>query len=220
MKKYIEQRWVASLETPAIPLGKIYRPQERQVIEFVCFGRLDCKRKADDAGVERGAFGQSKPLNLLRRPRDKKGHETHNNHSDDQTDDIQLSSEDIPNLSFKPAASPPAVGEFQASAVVGISTIKATASIMEVPRSSRSEYQRDLAIDDELPDSFKFDIITPRVSSSMSSSSALIDNISSSETLSTQSADPVDVVDIEDLMKTVCDVGTQTDWIILGDAGY
>ena len=218
MKKYIEKRWVGSLDTPVTPLGKIYRPQESQVIEFVSSGQLDCKRKAGEIGIGRQAFQQPTPLELLRRPRGKKGYEIQEKHMDDQIDDIQLSSEEILHRPSKSLTSSRPVGDLQISAGGGNSMTRATESTMAVSCSSRSGYERDITIDDELPESFKYDIITPRVLSSLSSSPARIE--SSSGTLSTQSGDEVDGIDMEDFMKIVCDVGTQTDRTVLDDAGY
>jgi len=73
---------------------------------------------------------------------------------------------------------------------------------------------------DELPpESFKHNLMTPRVGNSVRSSSR-IESAASSGIFSMESADDISEVELQGCMKVVCDVGTQTDWIVLDDAGY
>jgi hypothetical protein len=56
--------------------------------------------------------------------------------------------------------------------------------------------------------------------SSMSSSSTRSESTSSSGRCSRDAAEGTGGVDMEAHMQIVCDVGTQTDWSILDEAGY
>ena len=86
-------------------------------------------------------------------------------------------------------------------------------SVTEAFYSITSELEKEMAIDDYVPESFKYALMTPSALSD--------DNMSSlSTTASMQSQESSSSVYREDLMKIVCDVGIQTDWARLDDAEY
>jgi hypothetical protein len=191
------------------------------VIEFISSGQLDCKRQGVDADFEKQSFSQPALLKLLMRPRGKKEmHEATNSHAVEKVDDIRRDSEDFLELPSKRTALSGAVDETQSSLAAGIRIPSTKDSIEKNIDSAKPGFEEELGIDEYLPESFKYELMTPRILSSMSSSSTRSESTSSSGIFSRDAAEDTGGVDMEGHMQIVCDVGTQTDWSILDEAGY
>lgn len=110
----------------------------------------------------------------------------------------------------------PSANEPQTSVSSSSSTITMSVglnSVTEAFYSITSELEKEMAIDDYVPESFKYALLTPSALSD--------DNMSSlSTTTSMQSQESSSSLYRKDLMKIVCDVGIQTDWARLDDAEY
>lgn len=220
MKKYVEKRWVASSETPSIPPGKAYRPQESRVIEFISSGLLDRIRQTTHTNVGNPPVSEQVPLQLLRKSqRDTKSHKANHCNTTRKTAAVDRDREDFLEHEYHPVnvtmASP---STFEPQNLVASSSSSITMpvgsdSITETFYSTTSEHEKEMTIDDYLPESFKYALMTP--------SALSVDYMSSfSRTDSMQSQENSSSLDREDVMKIVCDVGIQTDWVILDDAEY
>ena len=220
MKKYVEKRWVASAETPSIPLGKAYRPQESRVIEFISSGQLDRIRQTTHTNVGNRPVSERVPLQLLKKyQREPKLQKANHCKTTPTITAADRDKEDFLEYEHHPAnvrIASPSTNEPQNSVARSSSTITMSVgldSVTEAFYSVTSELEKEMAIDDYLPESFKYALMAPRALSG--------DNRSSlSTTDSMQSQENSSSLYREDLMKIVCDVGIQTDWAMLDDAEY
>ena len=218
MKKYIEKRWVSTSETPSVPLGKSYRPQESRVIEFISSGHLNRIRQATDIGIGNRPVSEWAPLELLKKSqRETKPHETNHYNTTVMRDVAQVDRQDFLedlHLPSKATMTSPSTVDAQNSVASSSSITVPVAldSVTEAFCSATSELEKEMGIDDYLPKSFKYDLMTPCALSVDSTSSI-------SRTICLQSEEDSSSLYSEDLMKIVCDVGIQTDWVVLDDAG-
>lgn len=215
----MEKRWVASSETPSIPPGKVYRPQESQVIEFISAGHLDHIRQTTDTTVGSRPISERAPLELLKKSqRETKLHKTRHCSSATKRTAVRTNRGDFQEQGYLSAnatmASLPTIEPQNSVANVRnmtrpIDTDTATEVFYLVAPAAETE----MAIDDYLPESFKHALMAP--------SALIVDDMSSlSRTESLRSQEDSSSVYREDLMKIVCDVGIQTDWVLLDEAGY
>lgn len=201
-------------------MGKLFRPQENQVLACISSGQLDSTRRGIDAGVAKPSFMQPALPKLLRRPRGENERYAPDNHlRPEAADHRQLDGEDMFDLPSKSTTTARPVGNLPNVVALAIRVPSSTDSFEDKHYSAKSESVQEICMDELPPESFKHNLMTPRVGNSVRSSSR-IESAASSGIFSMESADDISEVELQGCMKVVCDVGTQTDWIVLDDAGY
>lgn len=192
-KKYVEKRWVATYKVPDIPAGKMYRKQETWVIDFVSAEKLERSLKGKNYPSEPFTFSQAKPLKMLKRGE--------NIENDLSRQNAWASGKRPHSYTVSPPES-----TIEKSDTEG--TDDTLTSDQKVRTSLETTSFPMIDIDFKIPDTFKFDVMSPDINYP---ECTLSDSSSSAPEIYITGVSTASEMDATDAMVTVCDVGVQTD---------